>query len=139
MNEKLSVLLVQPEKVPERIEIDSGLAALQNAVGGYIEGVYPYEDPVALVVNEEGKLNGLPLNRALRDEDGHVYDVIAGSFLVVGLGETDFISLTVEQQEKYEKIFHRPEAFMYVNHQIVVVPAPMPRKEPIHKQRGESR
>ena len=47
-----------------RIEIESGLDALQRAVGGYIEAVYPYEDPVALIVNEEGKLNGLPLNRS---------------------------------------------------------------------------
>ena len=139
MSEKLSVLLVQPEKVPERIEIDSGLDALQKVVGGYIEAVYPYEDPVALIVNDEGKLNGLPLNRALRDEDRQIYDVIAGPFLVVGLGESDFVSLSPEQQKKYEKIFHRPEAFMRVNGQLVVIPAPMPRMEPKHKQRGEAR
>ena len=139
MNEKLSVLLVQPEKMPESIEIDGGLEALQKAVGGYIEAVYPYDDPVALVVNEEGKLNGLPLNRALRDENGQIYDIVAGSFLVVGLGESDFVSLTAEQQEKYEKLFHRPEAFMRVNNQLVVIPAPMPRKESKHKERGEAR
>lgn len=139
MSEKLSVLLVQPEKVPERIEIDSGLDALQKVVGGYIEAVYPYEDPVALIVNEEGKLNGLPLNRALRDEDRQIYDVIAGPFLVVGLGESDFVSLSPEKQEKYERIFHRPEAFMRVNGQLVVIPAPVPKKEPKHKQRGEAR
>ncbi len=38
---------------------------LQAAVGGDIQAVYPYEDPVALICNEEGKLMGLPLNRAL--------------------------------------------------------------------------
>ena len=37
-----------------RIEIEDGLGALQRAVGGCIEAVYPYEDPVALIVNEEG-------------------------------------------------------------------------------------
>ena len=45
--------------------------------------IYPYEDPIALVCNEEGKLEGLPLNRALRDEDGDIYDVVAGTFMVV--------------------------------------------------------
>ena len=139
MNEKLTVLLVQPEKVPERIEIDNGLEALQKVVGGYIEAVYPYEDPVALIVNDEGKLNGLPLNRALRDGDGQIYDVIAGPFLVVGLGGTDFISLNSEQQKKYEMLFHRPEAFVRVNGQLVVIPAPVPKREPKHKQRGEAR
>ena len=42
----------------------------------YIEAIYPYEDPVALVCNEEGKLEGLPLNRALRDEDGDIYSFL---------------------------------------------------------------
>ena len=42
------------------------------------------------------RLMGLPLNRALWDEDGLMYDVIAGTFLVVGLGEEDFVSLSPE-------------------------------------------
>ena len=107
MSEKLSVLLVQPEKVPERIEIDSGLDALQKVVGGYIEAVYPYEDPVALIVNDEGKLNGLPLNRALRDEDGHIYDVIAGPFLVVGLGESDLCPIAASIYDTNEDIVNK--------------------------------
>lgn len=88
MRERLTVLCVKPGEKPKCIEIESGLDALQRAVGGYIEAVYPYEDPVALIVNEEGKLNGLPLNRALRDEDNNIYDIVAGPFLVVGLGES---------------------------------------------------
>ena len=67
--EKMTVLYVKPGEKPKHIEIENDLEALQRAVGGYIEAVYPYEDPVALIVNEEGKLSGLPLNRALRDED----------------------------------------------------------------------
>ncbi len=82
-------------------EIDSGLESLQHEVGGCIEAIYPYEDPVALVCNEEGKLEGLPLNRALRDEDGDIYDVVAGTFMVVGLTDDSFGSLTVEQMQKF--------------------------------------
>lgn len=78
----IAVLIVEPGKEPYVKEIDSGLESLQHEVGGYIEAIYPYEDPVALVCNEEGKLEGLPLNRALRDEDGDIYDVVAGTFLV---------------------------------------------------------
>ena len=59
-----------------------------------------------------GKLMGLPLNRALWDEDGLMYDVIAGTFLVVGLGEEDFVSLSPELAQKYEEEFHQPEAFL---------------------------
>ena len=112
MNEKMTVLCVKSGEKPKRIEIENDLDALQRAVGGYIEAVYPYEDPVALIVNEEGKLNGLPLNRALRDEDNDIYDIVAGPFLVVGLGESNFTSLTPALMEKYKKLFHCPEAFI---------------------------
>ena len=69
---------------------------------------YPFTDPVAIVCNDEGKLLGLPMNRALRDEHGQTYDVVAGNFLVVGLGEEDFASLSPELAQKYEQFFHQP-------------------------------
>ena len=72
----IAVLIVEPGKEPYVKEIDSDLKSLQHEVGGYIEAIYPYEDPVALVCNEEGKLEGLPLNRALRDEDGDIYSFL---------------------------------------------------------------
>lgn len=39
---------------------------MQEIVGGTIQVLYPFAEPVALVCNDEGKLLGLPLNRALR-------------------------------------------------------------------------
>ena len=81
----LSVLKIAPGQYPQQVEIDNDLKALQQAVGGSIGASYPFEDPVAIVYNDDGKLMGLPLNRALWDEDGLMYDVIAGTFLVVGL------------------------------------------------------
>ena len=100
-------------------EIDSGLESLQHEVGGCIEAIYPYEDPVALVCNEEGKLEGLPLNRALRDEDGDIYDVVAGTFMVVGLTDDSFGSLTVEQMQKFSDLFKVPEQFVKLGDKIV--------------------
>ena len=86
----LSVLKIAPGQHPQQVEIDNDLKALQQAVGGFIGASYPFADPVAIVYNDDGKLMGLPLNRALRDENGEMYDVVAGTFLVVGLGEEDF-------------------------------------------------
>ena len=102
-------------------EIDSGLESLQHEVGGCIEAIYPYEDPVALVCNEEGKLEGLPLNRALRAEDGDIYDVVAGTFLVVGLTDDSFGSLTVEQLQKFSDHFKVPEQFVKRGDKIVAI------------------
>lgn len=76
------------------------------------------------VYNDDGKLMGLPLNRALRDEHGEAYDVIAGTFLVVGLGEEDFASLTPELAEKFEKKFHQPEDFIRLGHRMMVIRVP---------------
>ena len=120
----MTVLLVQPNAYPKVIQIGSALEDLQHAVDGDIEAVYPFEDSVGVICNEEGKLRGLPANRALRDEDGHIYDVIAGSFLVVGLGEEDFCSLSAEQIDKFEALFHQPEAFVKMGHSITAVPIP---------------
>ena len=108
----MTVLSVEPMKIPQIAEMEDDLASLQKAVGGYIEMVYPFRDSVCVICNEEGKLNGLPLNRALRDNDGEVYDVIAGNFLVAGLSEEGLVSLTPDQQKKFEALFHSPEQFI---------------------------
>lgn len=65
---KIKVLLVEPNKAPKLIEIDDSLEAMQEVVGGDIEEYMPYEDDVALVCNDESKLLGLPLNRAIYTE-----------------------------------------------------------------------
>ena len=62
---KISVLLVEPNKYPKMIEIDDTLEAMQAMVGGDIEEYMPFEDEVAIVCHEEGKLIGLPPNRAI--------------------------------------------------------------------------
>ena len=121
----LSVLKIAPGQFPQQVEIDSDLKALQEAVGGFIGASYPFaDDPVAIVYNDDGKLMGLPLNRALRDEDGQMYDAVAGTFLVVGLGEEDFVSLTPELAQKYEQLFHQPEAFLKLGNRLLVLPVP---------------
>lgn len=112
----LSVLQIAPGQYPKQVEIDNDLKALQQAVGGNIGASYPFSDPVAIVYNDDGKLMGLPLNRALRDEHGEAYDVVAGTFLVVGLDEEDFASLTPELAQKFEKKFHQPEDFIRLEH-----------------------
>lgn len=79
---------------------------------------------MAIVCNDEGKLLGLPMNRALRDEHGQTYDVLTGNFLVVGLGKEDFASLSPELAQKYEQHFHQPETFIRLGGHLVILPTP---------------
>ena len=118
----MTVLVVEPMKKPYVKEIDPGLHSLQAEVGGDIAASYPFSDPVGLVCNDEGKLIGLELNRGLRDEHGEIYDIMAGTFLVVGLSEDSFTSLTPEQVQKYTEHFKQPEQFISLNGQIIALP-----------------
>ena len=129
--EKMTVLVVEPMKEPYVKEIDPGLHALQAEVGGDIGATYPFSDPVALVCNDEGKLIGLDLNRGLRDENGEIYDIMAGTFLVVGLGEEDFTSLSPELAQKYTEHFRQPEQFISLGGQIIAVPVEPEKDNPL--------
>lgn len=53
-----------------------------------------------------------------------MYDAVAGTFLVVGLGEEDFASLSPELAQKYEKQFHQPETFLKLGNRLLVIPVP---------------
>lgn len=120
--QNIKVVLCEPGKKARVTTIMNNLESLQKMVGGYIEAIYPFEDQVAIVCNEEGKINGLELNRSLRDEKHKIYDIIAGPFMIVGLSEDNFASLSKEHQEKYSKMFEHPEIFFRVGDDIQSVP-----------------
>lgn len=70
--EKISVILVEPGKYPKQIEIEDTLEAMQTVVEGDIEEYTPFADDVAIICNEEGKMNGMTLNRAIYSEPENV-------------------------------------------------------------------
>ena len=130
MKEKtIKVLKIAPHCKPEIVTLINALESLQEAVSegadsvGLIE-IIPITDTASILCNEEGKLNGSELNRALRDEDGHIYDILAGDFLIVGLGEEDFSSLSPELMAQFEKQFHQPEMFVKLGRSIMALPLP---------------
>ena len=137
MNDKISVLAVEPMKSPYIKEIEPGLESLQKEVGGLIQAVYPYEDMVAVICNEEGKMNGLPLNRAIYNDDKEMTDIIAGTFLVVGLGEENFTSLSDGLQKKYADIFKNPEEFVRLGNEIVAIPVKPSIKQQLNQAKKE--
>lgn len=117
----MKVVYVEPNKNAEIREIGSGLKAMQDIVGGYIQAIYPFDDPVAIVCNDEGKMNGLELNRGLTYNNGELYDIIVGTFFIclARPDSEDFESLTDELASKYLKMFYEPELFMRVNEKLM--------------------
>lgn len=112
-NERISVILVEPGKYPKLIEIEDTLEAMQETVGGYIEEYMPFEDEVAIICNEEGKMSGLPLNRAIYTEDKEMVDIIAGKFFITyaPIESEKFLSMPKDLARKYQDKFKYPEKF----------------------------
>ncbi len=82
----MNVLLVAPMEPPRRVEIENSLESMQTVVGGFVQAVYPFDEPVALVCNDEGKL--------------------------LGLDSEHFESLSEEQMARYTARFALPEVFL---------------------------
>ena len=120
----MQVVVVEPKKKPVVQNIDPGLESMQKIVGGSIEAVYPFADSVALICNEEGKLLNLPLNRALRDDDGEVYDIISGTFFLCAAppDSEHFETLTDQQVKTYMERFAMLEMFLDVGGDLFVLP-----------------
>ena len=103
----MNVLVVEPGYAPYEKEIN-GLKEMQATVGGLIQPIYPYEEEVAVVCNEEGLLIGLDFNRVVPGG----YGGIVGTFFICGIGEEDFCSLTPQQIEKFKKEYHHAELLL---------------------------
>lgn len=117
----MKVVMLEPNKPAYVKEIGNDLASMQEIVEGYIEIIYPFEDEnIGLVCNEEGKLNGFPLNRAIR-ANGKIIDVIAGNAFICDCSEDELQSLSQTLLDKYMDKFEEPERFAMVNGKIVVI------------------
>lgn len=120
----ISVLLIQPDKYPKMVTIEDSLEAMQQLVGGGIEEYMPFEDEVAIVCNEEGKINGLPLNRAVYDSQHQMIEIMAGDFFIchAPFSSEKYLSLPPDLEKKYAKMFQNPERFMQTAGGIEAVP-----------------
>ena len=123
----MDVLVVEPGYAPYEKSIN-GLDEMQATVGGLIQAIYPYEEQVAIVCNEEGLLHGLEFNRSVPGG----YGGVVGTFFICGLVEEDFCSLTPEQMEKYRKENHKAEILIGArgNEPITIKVEPKQKKSP---------
>ena len=112
----MKILIVEPSKRPRRADIPHTLEEMQRVVGGDIQAIYPFEDRIAIVCDEEGKLKGYELNRLIPN-----VDVIAGTFFVCGIDTEDFTDLPDDMAEKYEKFFYYPQFFAWTDQGIMAI------------------
>ncbi len=121
--DKIRVVLVEPGKYAREAEIGTSLSELQEVCDGLIQTFYPFEEMVCIVCNDEGKINGMPLNRAIKDtETGELIDIIAGPFFICDCSTENFGSLSQEQMDRFLEQFKNPERFYRIDGEIVAVP-----------------
>ena len=104
----MKVVMAEPGQYARAAEIGDGLESLQKAVGGLIDCAYPWREKVCIVCNDEGLINGMPMNRAVER-----YGALAGPFFICGISGENFCSLTDAQVQKYRKMFLRPQIFLH--------------------------
>ncbi len=110
-SEKIQVVIVEPYKRPYKKTIDNNLKEMNKIVDGYIENVFIGEYDgmkLGLVVNEEGKLKGLPLNRRIVG-----FDDLVGTFFITGYNlQGDNVTLPDFLAETYIKRFSPLEVYL---------------------------
>lgn len=107
----MRVVYVEPFKPAVVKNIEPTLKAMQDLVEGYIQVVYPFDDPVALVCNDDGKLTGdFAPNRGLY-HNGRLYDMVYGPFFLALArpGAEELESLPDDLIDKYLDMYKEPK------------------------------
>jgi len=118
-DEKIKVIIAEPGKLAYEAQIGSDLKSMQKLVGGFIEAIYLFEDPVALICNEDGKRKKLPLNRSVRGTIKPLWDIIVGTFFFCGIDGENFCSLSPEHLKALKTICNQPGGLIKVGMKIL--------------------
>lgn len=113
--DEVLIVVVEPKKLPYRKVIKNDLDEMKKIVGGWIEHISissrPNGSRIGIILNEEGKLIGLPPNRILNGRNGS--DVIVGTFFITAHNlEGDTISLTETEAEAYINRFSATSIYL---------------------------
>lgn len=96
--------------------IDGELKTLQTKVGGYVELVR-LSTGIDMYINEEGKLQGLPINKVATQLYRHFRkvtdDLIVGNAILCGSRNGGVVSLSESRQKQIDKLIRGFGAFKH--------------------------
>lgn len=147
----MDIVVVEPNTpaYAKRLDITDGkLSAMQSVVQGYIEPLYSLEEQGIYVYgNDEARVLEQSPNRKVEGEQA-----ICGTFFICGANEqTESISLTPEQIEKYTEKYKVPDRFtereIEAAHRCVMqfetvgypIPAPTQEQQTVKPKNEESK
>lgn len=101
----MKIMIKNVEEPPKtsviRDDVRESLKDIRGIIGGYLEFVPVNDTGLALICNEEGKLNGLPVNFYMGNEP------INGNVCFVNTYREDIIDITDEQIGYIHKVFQK--------------------------------
>jgi uncharacterized membrane-anchored protein len=114
-SEEIQVVIVEPSKEPYKKTIKNDLDTMKEIVGGWIENVFIGETEtgarLGIVINEEGKLQGLPYNRKIVGRGGS--DILVGNMFITAYNlQGDNVSLSAAMADKIIKRFSSMEIYL---------------------------
>ena len=119
---KIKVLMVEPGKRAYEKEIGNNLDDIYSALNcRCFQAVYPFNDYVAIICDDDGKINGSEPNRPVYDDGGNFYDVIFGNFFVCDCSGSEFDSLPDDMMKKYKEMFLLPYKFIRTEDGLIAV------------------
>lgn len=129
----IRVVMVEPGKEAREAVVGTTLEELYEALEcECIQCLYPFNDSVCIICDDEGKIAKKKPNRALYDDDGNIYDVVCGKFIVCDTNGEDFASLDEDTFYKYWDKFLLPEKFVKIASEIHTIKYDPERKERIY-------
>lgn len=115
-NEYIKVLFVSPGKKARIINTGNRAPAFRKLLKGHFTEYMPFDENHVLVARSEGRALREELNRAIRDDDGNILDVIVGDFFVAGCrydeDEYSDFDLKSESDRKIYEMLLKPEKFI---------------------------
>lgn len=107
-SEEMTVVIIEPYKQPRIAKIMNNLESMQAVVDGYIEIIsadmlffgHRFKDYL-IVLNEGGKLKGLPMNLPIRN------DFIAGTVFLCKKNGEEMAGLTEDEAKKLASLLRR--------------------------------
>ena len=85
------------------------------------------DENLCIIGNEEAKVEeDWRVSRALRDEAGNIYDVLAGRAFVCAVDDENFIGLNDDQIQTIMASYRYPEHVLMTSSGLVALPYPEP-------------
>jgi len=113
----MRILICEPGKHPRKADVPHELKSLQDIVGGTLQAIYPWNEPVALVCDDEGLLKNYPFNRMIGS-----CNAIMGTFFICGISDEDFSDLSDELMVRFEKELYYPQTLLKTPLGYIILP-----------------